>query len=140
MIRRPPRSTRTDTLFPDTTLFRASSTGDSGSNECTKKPTGTTPSYPASSPYVIAVSGTSLSTGASNSWVSETLWSGAGGSPSTVEPKPSWQTQGGGTTRDVADVAFDADPTSGAIIIVNRVNAKYGRTSLAAPLFARPED
>src|SRR3546814_2112433 len=26
MIRRPPRSTRTDTLFPDTTLFRSSST------------------------------------------------------------------------------------------------------------------
>src|SRR3546814_1507306 len=26
MIRRPPRSTRTDTLFPDTTLFRSSNT------------------------------------------------------------------------------------------------------------------
>jgi len=112
------------------------STGDSGSNECTKAPNGTTPSYPASSPYVIAVSGTSLSTGTSNSWVSETLWSKAGGSPSTVEPKPSWQTQGGGTTRDVADVAFDADPNSGAIIIVNGSNAQYGGTSLAAPLFA----
>jgi pseudomonalisin len=112
------------------------STGDSGSNECTKAPGGTTPSYPASSPYVIAVSGTSLSTGTSNSWVSETLWSKAGGSPSTVEPKPSWQTQGGGTTRDVADVAFDADPNSGAIIIVNGSNAQYGGTSLAAPLFA----
>jgi pseudomonalisin len=112
------------------------STGDSGSNECSKKPTGTTPSYPASSPYVIAVSGTSVTTGTSGSWVSETLWSGAGGSPSTVEPKPSWQTQGGGTTRDVADVAFDADPNSGAIIIVNGSNAQYGGTSLAAPLFA----
>ena len=112
------------------------STGDSGSNECTRKPTGTTPSYPASSPYVVAVSGTSLSTGTSSSWVSETLWSGSGGSPSTVEPKPSWQTQGGGTTRDVADVAFDADPNSGAIIIVNGSNAQYGGTSLSAPLFA----
>lgn len=112
------------------------STGDSGSNECTKSPTGTVPSYPASSPYVIAVSGTTLTTGAANSWVSETLWSKAGGSPSTVEPKPSWQTQGGGTTRDVADVAFDADPNSGSIIIVNGSNAQYGGTSLAAPLFA----
>src|SRR3546814_3800770 len=28
MIRRPPRSTRTDTLFPSTTLFRASSRSD----------------------------------------------------------------------------------------------------------------
>src|SRR3546814_6725266 len=27
MIRRPPRSTRTDTLFPDTTLFRSSPPG-----------------------------------------------------------------------------------------------------------------
>src|SRR3546814_15793736 len=27
MIRRPPRSTRTDTLFPDTTLFRSEGTG-----------------------------------------------------------------------------------------------------------------
>jgi pseudomonalisin/xanthomonalisin len=112
------------------------STGDSGSNECTKSPSGTVPSYPASSPYVIAVSGTTLTTGAANSWVSETLWSKAGGSPSTVEPKPSWQTQGGGTTRDVADVAFDADPNSGSIIIVNGSNAQYGGTSLAAPLFA----
>ncbi len=112
------------------------STGDSGSNECTKKPTGTTPSYPASSPYVVAVSGTSVTTGTSSSWVSETLWSGSGGSPSTVEPKPSWQTRGGGTTRDVADVAFDADPNSGAIIIVNGSNAQYGGTSLSAPLFA----
>ncbi|MEO5812094.1 MAG: S53 family peptidase [Rhodanobacter sp.] len=112
------------------------STGDSGSNECTKSPSGTTPSYPASSPYVVAVSGTSLSTGTSNSWVGETLWSGSGGSPSTVEPKPSWQTQGGGTTRDVSDVAFDADPNSGSIIIVNGSKAQYGGTSLSAPLFA----
>src|SRR3546814_20485414 len=28
MIRRPPRSTRTDTLFPDTTLFRSRGTGN----------------------------------------------------------------------------------------------------------------
>src|SRR3546814_14686810 len=28
MIRRPPRSTRTDTLFPYTTLFRSSNRGD----------------------------------------------------------------------------------------------------------------
>src|SRR3546814_4136737 len=30
MIRRPPRSTRTDTLFPYTTLFRSSVDGDGG--------------------------------------------------------------------------------------------------------------
>lgn len=111
------------------------STGDSGSNECSKSPNGSVPSYPASSPYVIAVSGTSLSTGTNNSWVGETLWTSAGGSPSTVEAKPSWQTQGD-AMRDVADVAYDADPNSGSIIIVNGSNAQYGGTSLAAPLFA----
>jgi len=111
------------------------STGDSGSNECSKAPRGSTPSYPASSPYVVAVSGTTLGTGASNSWVGETLWSSSGGSPSTLEPKPSWQTKGD-SMRDVADVAFDADPNSGAVIIVNGSNAQYGGTSLSAPLFA----
>lgn len=111
------------------------STGDSGSNECTSSPRGSTPSYPASSPYVVAVSGTTLGTGTGNSWASETLWSKAGGSPSTVEAKPSWQTKGD-SMRDVADVAFDADPNSGSIIIVNGSNAQYGGTSLAAPLFA----
>src|SRR3546814_10165099 len=47
MIRRPPRSTRTDTLFPYTTLFRsrrtpgfprASSTGDSAKSRCRRPP------------------------------------------------------------------------------------------------------
>jgi xanthomonalisin len=37
------------------------STGDAGSNECGGSPRGTTPSWPASSPYVVAVGGTSLS-------------------------------------------------------------------------------
>jgi pseudomonalisin/xanthomonalisin len=83
----------------------------------------------------VAVSGTTLGTGTGSSWVSETLWSKAGGSPSTLEPKPSWQTKGDGM-RDVADVAFDADPSPGSIIIVNGSNAQYGGTSLAAPLSA----
>src|SRR3546814_9521066 len=35
MIRRPPRSTRTDTLFPYTTLFRSDSTRSSGGRDPT---------------------------------------------------------------------------------------------------------
>src|SRR3546814_15596843 len=47
MIRRPPRSTRTDTLFPDTTLFRSSVGGvelgartsaDAGLGTCQNRP------------------------------------------------------------------------------------------------------
>src|SRR3546814_1018104 len=33
MIRRPPRSTRTDTLFPYTTLFRSGATGKAGAKD-----------------------------------------------------------------------------------------------------------
>ena len=113
------------------------STGDSGANECGGHGKGTVPSYPATSPYVVAVGGTTLTTsGTGNTtWSNETVWSGTGGSPSTVEPKPSWQTTGSGTNRGVPDIAFDADPNSGSIIIVNGANAQYGGTSLASPLF-----
>src|SRR3546814_9843067 len=33
MLRRPPRSTRTDTLFPYTTLFRSAGGGDAGGDD-----------------------------------------------------------------------------------------------------------
>src|SRR3546814_15310985 len=39
MIRRPPRSTRTDTLFPDTTLFRSPAVDD-GARSCAGRPAG----------------------------------------------------------------------------------------------------
>jgi pseudomonalisin len=115
--------------------FSASS-GDSGANECGHG-RGTTPSYPASSPYLVAVGGTTLTTsGTGNTtWSNETVWAGTGGSPSLVEPKPSWQTTVSGTKRGVPDIAFDADPNSGSIIIVNGANAQYGGTSLSSPLF-----
>src|SRR3546814_8459319 len=38
MIRRPPRSTRTDTLFPYTTLFRSNSKGHPGAKASGKLP------------------------------------------------------------------------------------------------------
>src|SRR3546814_19445081 len=38
MIRRPPRSTRTDTLFPYTTLFRSGSQGNGGCRRDRREP------------------------------------------------------------------------------------------------------
>ncbi|HVT37015.1 MAG TPA: S53 family peptidase [Nevskiaceae bacterium] len=115
------------------------STGDSGSHECSvlfATNNNTKQSYPAVSPYVMAIGGTSLLTTTAGAWASETVWSGAGGGPSTVENKPSWQTGVSGTKRGVPDVSFDADPNTGAIIIVNGSSEQVGGTSLAAPLFA----
>lgn len=113
------------------------SSGDSGSKEC-GNPQGTVAgaSYPASSPYVMAVGGTTLYTDSSGNYSGEVTWNGGGGSPSLVEPQPSWQNGiVSGTHRGVPDIAFDADPNSGAIIVVNGQNQQWGGTSLASPLF-----
>ncbi len=95
-------------------------------------------SYPATSPYVVAVGGTTLTTsGTGNTtWSKETVWSGTGGSPSTVEPRPSWQDTGHGKFpwRTGYQRSMPIQ-TPGSIIIVNGANAQYGGTSLASPLF-----
>lgn len=109
------------------------STGDSGANECSQRHPGA--SWPAMSQYVIAASGTTLDA-STTTWNNETVWSDSGGSASTIEPKPSWQTLYNGSTRGVADIAFDGDPSSGSKIIVNGSLAQYGGTSLSAPIFA----
>jgi xanthomonalisin len=110
------------------------SSGDSGADECGDG--GTTPSQPASSPYVVAVGGTTLNT-SGTTWNGETVWSGTGGSPSTFEPQPSWQNGVvPGSTRGVPDIAFDGDPNSGAVIVVNGSSEQVGGTSLSAPIFA----
>src|SRR3546814_4816132 len=48
MIRLPPRSTRTDTLFPYTTLFRSSATRRSGATKRTKERTAGRACHPGS--------------------------------------------------------------------------------------------
>jgi subtilase family serine protease len=109
-------------------------TGDRGADECQNG--GTTPSWPADSPYVVAVGGTTL-TATTTTWNSETVWVDAGGSPSTFEPKPSWQNAlVPGTKRGLPDIALDADGNSGAIVYVNGGLQQWGGTSLAAPIFA----
>ncbi|GDY29061.1 S53 family peptidase [Gandjariella thermophila] len=71
-------------------------------------------SWPASSRYVTAVGGTSLSqsSGTSRGWT-ETVWSGTGSGCSAYEAKPSWQHDTGCARRTVADVAAVADPRTG---------------------------
>ncbi|MBW8893867.1 MAG: PKD domain-containing protein, partial [Burkholderiales bacterium] len=125
------------------------SSGDSGSYECG----GSTnqQSYPAVSPYVMAIGGTTLSS-SGGTWVGETAWScsgpstcpqsasgGTGGGVSSTEAAPSWQTAAGVLTtagkRGVPDVSFDGAPSSGALILVNGSNVQIAGTSLSAPIF-----
>jgi subtilase family serine protease len=86
--------------------FTASS-GDSGSGV----------EYPAASPYVVGVGGTTIQTAdSSGTYKSETAWSGSGGGESTVEAEPLYQSSFGiasNNKRGVPDVAYDADPNTG---------------------------
>ncbi|WP_236250732.1 protease pro-enzyme activation domain-containing protein [Chromobacterium phragmitis] len=114
------------------------STGDSGSYECGGRTA--RQSYPAVSPYVIAVGGTTVNTSGATKYSSETVWNGTGGGVSSTEKAPSWQTAAGvlttsKTQRGVPDVSFDADPNSGALVLVSGQTQQIGGTSLAAPLF-----
>ena len=132
-------------------MFSVSS-GDSGAYECGAT-AGKAQSYPAVSPYVMAVGGTTLSTTNGSTWAGETVWSctsaancqqstsgGAGGGPSLTEKAPSWQIASGvlgsSTMRGVPDISYDASPNSGALVLIDGSQEQIGGTSLAAPLWA----
>jgi len=105
------------------------STGDSGYGV----------EYPASSPDVVAVGGTTLNLGADNSYGSETAWVDGGSGCSAYEAKPSWQHDTGCAHRTVADVSADADPNTGAAVYDTYGYGGWlqvGGTSLASPLVA----
>ncbi len=97
--------------------------------------------YPACSPNVVAVGGTSLYLNGDNSYQTEAGWSCSGGGISAYESEPTYQ-QGVQDTgqRTIPDVAFDADPNTGVQIYdsYNRANPCFleGGTSLAAPCWA----
>jgi len=122
------------------------STGDNGSRTCGASGNGTygtsiSVSYPASSPYVVAVGGTSLQTNSNGTWASETAWSYSGGGYSAYELPAQW-TQGVTSVpsgdRGIPDVAMDADPNTGVYIALNGTypsTQRWGGTSLASPLF-----
>ncbi|MEU2715503.1 S53 family peptidase [Streptomyces sp. NPDC007205] len=73
-------------------------------------------SWPASSRYVTAVGGTSLSKASNSRGWTETAWSGAGSGCSAYEAKPSWQHDPGCAKRTVADVSAVADPNTGVAV------------------------
>ena len=95
--------------------------------------------YPAASPFVTAVGGTSLSAAQTTRGWSEVAWSGAGSGCSAYEAKPAWQHDAGCAGRAVADVSADADPNTGASVY-DTLNQGgwlvFGGTSVASPIIA----
>jgi hypothetical protein len=112
-----------------------SSSGDSGAPA----------SYPATSPNVVAVGGTTLNVDNAGNWLGETGWSGSGGGISSVEAEPAYQkgvvTQTT-TRRANPDVAYDSDPNTGFAVydtMNNPTSAPWyqvGGTSAASPQWA----
>jgi subtilase family serine protease len=96
--------------------------------------------YPAMSPYVVSVGGTSLTTGSGGDWKSESAWSGSGGGQSSYSPELRYQfpVQSSGM-RQGPDVSADANPSTGVdvydtygysgVVVV-------GGTSAASPMWA----
>jgi hypothetical protein len=133
-----------DSVFKVPGVTFVASTGDYGTAD---------PEYPAFSPNVVAVGGTSLTLNADNSYNSETGWGyysssagasiGSGGGISLYEPEPAYQ-QGVQSLgmRTTPDVSLVADPATGAWI-ADSYNLDpsnpfqvVGGTSLSAPAWA----
>ncbi len=117
-------------------------------------------SFPASSPWVTAVGGTTTGIGANNTVVLQTGWEdaantlrngqwarltpallgGAGGGASSFVAKPTWQSALPGNKRMVPDISALADPFTGLFVGVT-LDGTYqagpvGGTSLATPIVA----
>jgi kumamolisin len=110
------------------TVFAA--TGDSGPYDCGGRVIrGPAVDFPASSPVVIGVGGTTR-------WPSsETYWSFGGGGTSAVFPRPLFQEQVAPNAqfRKVPDIAAVADPATGYLVYSQGSFQTVGGTSLAAP-------
>jgi len=93
--------------------------------------------YPAASPHVTAVGGTSLSLDAGARGWAETAWAGAGSGCSAASAKPPWQADTGCATRTVTDVSAVADPQTG-VAAYDAADGwmVMGGTSVSAPLIA----
>jgi subtilase family serine protease len=114
---------------PGVSFFASS--GDNGAGVC----------YPAASPYVTAVGGTSLTIDATTgARISETTWGGSGGGVSSYEARPSYQAPFlSGLHRGTPDVSYDANPSTGFYVYNSYSGGSWysiGGTSAGAPQWA----
>lgn len=105
--------------------------------------TGNPVGYPATSPYVLAVGGTTLHLDDDGDVTSEVAWRGSGGGISYIEPKPAYQDRVNASDyRATPDVSFDADPATGVPVYDSMSTSgnghwfQVGGTSLGAPAWA----
>lgn len=124
--------TRYDSHFNKAGVSFFASSGDSGAGVI----------WPAASPYVVGVGGTTLQLDSAGNVVTETGWSGSGGGVSAYYTKPVWQSNFSASAgRAVPDVSYDADPATGFPVYISNYNnttgwIQVGGTSAGAPQWA----
>jgi kumamolisin len=147
--------TSMDGVFADAAALGVTVTvaaGDNGSSDDPNSTSGVHVDFPASSSHVLACGGTQLIGNLStNTITSEVVWNelannegAGGGGVSDVFPLPSWQANVGvptiagstATGRGVPDVAGNADPVTGYLVVVDGKQQPIGGTSAVAPLWA----
>ena len=130
-------STYDSTYFQASGVVYTASTGDGAYSAGV--------SYPATSPRVVAVGGTSLSTSTNSRGWTESVWKtnsteGTGSGCSSDEAKPSWQSIVTVCSRRTdSDVSAVADPATGVAVYQTYGGSGwtvYGGTSASAPLVA----
>ncbi len=118
-----------DTHYNHPGVVYLASGGDSGGQQ----------GYPAASPYVIAVGGTSLHLDGSNHRTSETVWSDTGCGPSAYESRPTYQNGVAnvvGNQRGIDDISAVADPYTGVAVRWHGGWYVFGGTSVSSPVMA----
>jgi pro-kumamolisin-like protein/subtilase family protein len=130
-------------------IFVAS--GDAGAYTCQRRFLNDhrlTVEFPSSTPYVISVGGTLLSTTADGSYFREYGWEdvlgngGGGGGLNPRDPRPAWQKAPGVNNRfstgkrQLPDVSAAADPDSGFFVVNGGQLTSIGGTSAATPFWA----
>lgn len=130
--------TQYDSYFDVSGVAFTASAGDSGAGA----------EWPAASPFVTGIGGTTLSLNSSGDILSETGWSDSGGGPSAYETVPTFQSDNAsahavvGSVRGVPDVSYDADPNTGVMVYDSTPYEGYsgweqlGGTSIGAPQWA----
>jgi subtilase family serine protease len=98
--------------------------------------------WPASSPDVLSVGGTSLYLTSSGNYAGETGWRGSGGGFSSFETEPTYQTNllGNNGVRSAPDLGYNANPNTGYYVYDTFMTGgnwfRVGGTSAGAPQIA----
>jgi kumamolisin len=132
------QETKLDQIFTASGVVYVASAGDNPGTQ-----------YPCVSPNVVCAGGTTISRDSmTGKFLLESAWQDAGGGPSLVEPRPSFQdrlVEVVGETRGTPDLSFDANPNTGVWIFDGNTFqgsktplgwAVVGGTSASAPSLA----